>query len=212
MKKFALPLVALLAAALGISYSLNHRSSAPSLSQGQSQIEISGFIFPEALPLAGVELIDHNNKPFTEANFKDKWTLVYVGYTFCPDACPIALTTLSQVWSEIEHLQSKTAVTLVSIDPTRDTPEHLKNYIKYFNESFTAATGEPAALKSFADQVKAHYLVPEDKSDPNYLVDHSSTIILIDPDASVHAVFTSPQTVENLARDYSNIVSVYEGN
>lgn len=206
MKKLALPLIAILAAVLGIALSLSHRNSSP------SQIEISGFIFPEPLPLTSVELVDHNNQPFTEANFKDKWTLVYVGYTFCPDACPIALTTLNQVWSQIEHLQSKTATMLVSVDPTRDTPEHLNNYIKYFNTNFTAATGEPAAIKSFADQVKANYSIPEDKSDPNYLIDHSSTIILIDPDASVHAVFTSPQTAEAVARDYSKLVADYDDN
>jgi len=208
MKKLALPLVALLAAALGITLSLYQRNHSPN----PGKIEISGFIFPEPLPLTSVELIDQDNQPFTEANFKDKWTLVYVGYTFCPDACPIAMATLNQVWSQIEPLQSKTAAMLVSVDPTRDTPEHLKNYITYFNENFTAATGEPAAIKSFADQVKANYSVPEDKSDPNYLVDHSSTIILIDPDASVHAVFTSPQTAEAVARDYSKLVAQYEDN
>jgi len=100
---------------------------------------------------------------------------IYVGYTFCPDACPMSLNTLNQMDGLLKQQDGPGADTLlVSVDPERDTPEHMKDYVKYFNSGFSAATGTPEAIKQFADQVSAIYSVPEDRSDPNYLVDHSS--------------------------------------
>ena len=91
---------------------------------------------------------------------------------------------------------------LVSVDPERDTPERLKSYVGHFNDGFVGATGTADNLRTFATQVSAVYSIPEDRSDPNYLVDHSSTIILIDPNAAVHAIFTPPQAAEKLAEDF----------
>ncbi len=173
-----------------------------------TQMEISGFAFPSPKQLADIELIDQNSQPFNEDLFKDKWTFIYVGYTFCPDACPMTLTILDQLYKKLadgDQLRDDVAMMLVSIDPHRDTPERLNSYVAHFNDSFVGATGEPAKLKSFANQVSAIYSVPDDKSDPNYLVDHSSSIILIDPNAAVHAIFTPPQQAEDLAKDFAVI-------
>ena len=168
-------------------------------------LEISGFAFPAPKQLSDIELVDQNNQPFDESLFKDKWTFIYVGYTFCPDACPMTMTILDQLYRTLEEdnqLTDDIAMMLVSVDPHRDTPDRLNSYVSHFNERFVGATGQREQLKSFADQVSAIYSVPEDKEDPNYLVDHSSSIILIDPNAAVHAIFTPPQQAENLAKDF----------
>jgi len=203
VNKLVIPLVAIAALGAGLFFGIQQKS--PDLS------ELSGFSFPEPEALQSISLTDHNSEALTEENFKDKWTFVYVGYTFCPDACPMTLNTLNQLNTLIESQSDTQASTLlVSVDPERDTPDHLKDYVKYFNDGFAGATGTPDAIREFADQVKAVYALPDDRSDPNYLVDHSSSIILINPDASVQAIFTPPQEAEALANDFELLVAHYE--
>lgn len=181
------------------------RNSTPDVS------DISGFSFPQPAKLADVDLENHDQDPVTEASFENQWTFLYVGYTFCPDACPMAMTTLNQLSNILETSDTPYPQTLlVSVDPERDTPEHLKNYVRHFNEGFSAATGTPEAIRDFANQVSASYSVPEGKTDPNYLVDHSSAIILINPDAAVQAIFTPPQDAKVIARDFELLVAHYE--
>lgn len=178
--------------------------------QQQSPIntEIAGFAYPSPAALENIQLVDHHNKPFDESYFKGKWTFVYVGYTFCPDACPMTLTILDQLRNLLQEsgdLQDNISMMLVSVDPARDTPERLNSYISHFNDRFVAATGEPEQIKAFTRQVSALFVVPENPQDQNYLVDHSSTVILIDPNAAVHALFTPPQEAESLANDFKVI-------
>lgn len=195
-------IIIMAAAALAAGFWFANQQQSPINSQ------ISGFAYPAPAALEGIQLVDHNNKPFDESFFKGKWTFVYVGYTFCPDACPMTLTILDQLRNLLQEngdLQDNISMMLVSVDPARDTPERLNSYINHFNDRFVAATGDPEHIKAFTRQVSAIYVVPENPEDPNYLVDHSSTVILIDPNAAVHALFTPPQQAENLAKDFKVI-------
>jgi protein SCO1/2 len=106
-------------------------------------------------------------------------------------------------------LSNDVSTLLVSVDPERDTTERLKDYVKYFNESFTGVTGTPEELRKFAEQVSVVYSIPKDRSDANYLVDHSSTVILINPDGAVQAIFSPPQTADALAKDFRLLVAHY---
>lgn len=203
MNKISTTIVAILAIAIGVFFGSR---------QGRVDLsELSGFSFPEPTELHDVALLDHNNEEFTEANFKDKWTFIYVGFTFCPDVCPTTLTTLNQMYAQLSEteLSNDISTLLVSVDPERDTAERLRDYVKYFNETFTGVTGTPEEIRKFADQVSVVYSVPEDRSDPNYLVDHSSTVILINPDAAVQAIFTPPQTAEAMVKDFRLLVAHY---
>jgi len=202
LNKFAITLVTIIALGAGLFFGIQQKS--PDLSQ------LSGFSFPEPEKLQDVNLTDHNSESLTEDHFKDKWTFVYVGYTFCPDACPMTLTTLNQLSTLLDNSDTKAETLLFSVDPQRDTPEHLKSYVKYFNDGFTGATGSEDAIRDFADQVSAVYALPDDRSDPNYLVDHSSSIILINPDAAVQAIFTPPQEAAALAKDFELLVAHYQ--
>lgn len=203
MNKFTITLVTIAALTAGLFFGI--RQSPPDLS------ELSGFSFPNPEALTNVALIDHNNEPFSETNFKDQWTFIYVGYTFCPDYCPTTLTTLDQTHALLtEDDDPEVSTMLLSVDPDRDTPEHLKGYVQFFNEDFTGVTGEPEEIRKFADQISAVYSIPENREDPNYLVDHSSTVVLINPDAAVQAVFTAPQTAESLATDFRLLAAHYD--
>ncbi|OED37957.1 hypothetical protein AB833_22040 [Chromatiales bacterium (ex Bugula neritina AB1)] len=204
IKNYVLTLICLVAVALGAITALTNN-------RVPQKPQISGFAFPNPKALYNVNLIDQYSKPLTEHTFNNIWTFIYVGYTFCPDACPLALTTMNQILGILEKQQQAKNVQmlLVSVDPQRDTPERLLEYTKYFNKDFLAATGTAENIKSFAKQVSAVYSLPEDRSDPNYLVDHSSSMILINPEKQVHAIFTPPQKATAIAEDYINLSAQY---
>ncbi len=176
-----------------------------------SKLEISGFAFPEPKKLENIDLLNQNSKSFDTAAFDSHWTFVYVGYTFCPDACPMSLTVMNNINDLLDkkNIADDVQLLFVSVDPERDTPDRLLEYTRYFNEKFMAATGDPGAINNFTDQVSAIYALPDDRSDPNYLVDHSSSIVLIDPDAAVHAIFTPPQVAADLASDFERLRDRY---
>lgn len=203
MNKILLAILCAITVGIGAWFSISQKKN--------EKLDITGFAFPEPAQLANVSLTSHQNQPVTEDSFKGRWTFIYVGYTFCPDACPATMTVLNQLHGRLKEkgIDDTVNMMLVSVDPERDTIENLKEYVAFFNPSFSAATGTPAAIKDFTSQVSAIYVIPEDRSDPNYLVDHSSSVMLIDPDAAVHAVFTPPQTAENLANDFVKLSNRY---
>lgn len=207
LAKLSILSVCAIAVCLGVLYGYNSGNTS-------EKIEISGFAFPEPKQLTNISLVDQDNKPFNEGAFDSHWTFVYVGYTFCPDACPLSLTVINQIHGLLEkkNIADNVQMLLVSVDPERDTPDRLLEYTKYFNENFLAATGEPEDIKTFTDQVSAIFALPDDRSDPNYLVDHSSAIVLIDPKSSVHAIFTPPQIATQLATDFENLRARYLNN
>lgn len=200
-------LVAVCIAAVAIGFIMNVKGTSQ-----PERPEISGFAFPEPIALADVNLIDENEGALTKEFFTGEWTFIYVGYTFCPDACPISLNTLSQMYAGLgeQGAADNVKALLVSVDPDRDTPERLKEYVKYFNTNFIGATGTADNLASFAKQISAVYSVPKDRSQQNYLVDHSSSIVLINPDAEVHAIFTPPQKADLLADDYIKLRDFFD--
>ena len=104
--------------------------------------------------ISPLTLIDQNQQPFTKSRFADKWTLVFFGFTHCPDICPTTLALFDQV-SEIladTEYAVDTQFLLVSLDPLRDTPEKMKPYVEYFNTDFIGVTGEFLSIHRFAKQ------------------------------------------------------------
>jgi len=98
---------------------------------------------------------------------------------------------------------------LVSVDPQRDTAERLREYVAYFDPAFRGLTGEPEQIAALARAAGAVYFVPPGQDEKTYLVSHSSSITLLDPDGRLHAVFTSPHEPGQLARDFGKIVARY---
>lgn len=205
-KKILLPVACCVAIVAGLALGLyTNRLQQP------SSLDIAGFVFPEPEPLRDIELISQTNDSISEADFKNQWTFVYVGYTFCPDACPLTLSTMNQTHNALMESETKQLpqMLLVSVDPERDTPERLAEYVTYFNPEFKGATGSPENLQHFAQQTRSVYSLPDDRSSDDYLVDHSSSIVLINPDAAVHAIFTPPQSADQLVHDFNAIVAAY---
>ena len=166
---------------------------------------------PELREVADFKLIQQTGQPFTRADFKGHWSFLYFGYTYCPDACPLTLMDLNGLEQLLlrQGLGNDVAYWFISVDPERDTPQRLGEYVKYFNKKFQGATGDPLELAKLARQLSVIYVVPAHPSGASYPVDHSSTIVLIDPDARFHAVFMPPHDPEALAADFAKLREHY---
>lgn len=141
--------------------------------------------------------------------------LFFFGYTSCPDVCPTTLQNLGFIYDELKAISANSQVLLVSVDPGRDTQEKLSQYIAYFNPEFIALKGGHDALFPFARNMGLMYAIGGEGED--YLVDHSASIVLVNPDGNITAIFKPEQAVgqvpsidsDKLLSDYQKIVALY---
>ncbi len=176
--------------------------------------------YQQAREIKPFELTDHHNQAFTKDNLSNKWSWIFFGYTSCPDVCPTTLQELNFVYDELKAVSENTQVLLVSVDPKRDTPEKLAQYIAYFNKEFIALTGNHGVLFPFARNVGLMYAinepVGEDADKNNYLVDHSASLVLVNPRGKIAAIFRPKQALgvlpiidgEKLVNDFTKIVNL----
>jgi len=157
--------------------------------------------YPQARALHNFSLTNHNNEEMTNADLKGKWTLAFVGYTFCPDICPVTLAEINKIYPELAQQASSTPLQIwfLSVDPRRDTTERLNEYIKYFNADFVASTGPHDQLFPLVRSMGMMYAMSDDMSNPNYLVDHSASIVVINPDGNVVGRFKPKQQLGKLS-------------
>jgi protein SCO1 len=172
-----------------------------------------GTLLPSAKPIAEFSLIDQNGDTFTLENLKHQWTFVFFGYTQCPDVCPTSLSMLGQVMRLLENdpaLDKLPHGLFVSVDPERDTPETLAQFVPYFYPEFTGATGSPEELHKLTRQLGILYAKSGDSGERDYLIDHSAAIILFDPDGKYHALFGIPHDPQLIASEFVIIKDYYE--
>ncbi|MFK5971090.1 MAG: SCO family protein [Candidatus Marithrix sp.] len=175
-------------------------------------IELQAILRPEPKPLQGFSLIDQNKNAFKLENFKGKWTLLFFGYTFCPDVCPTTLTVLQEFYTNLQpQVLANTQVVFVSVDPERDTPEKLAEYVAYFSKDFIGVTGEVTEINKLALQTGAGYIKGPtlNADDSNYQISHTSTIFLINPKMQLHAGFSQPHISEVIFEQYNLIRKLY---
>ncbi len=161
------------------------------------------------------ELTDHDGKSFTKEQLKGKWSLVFFGYTSCPDVCPTTLQNLGFIYDELKAAANNSQVLLVTVDPQRDTQDKLSQYIAYFNTEFIALRAGHDVLFPFARNMGLMYSIGGEGED--YLVDHSASLVLINPDGKIAAIFKPEQAVgkvpsidsDKLLSDYQKIVALY---
>jgi protein SCO1/2 len=126
-------------------------------------------------------LTNHKGETVTEAILKDKFSLIFFGFTYCPDVCPTTLTKVTEVYENLpKEKQDMLNVYLVSIDPERDTPETLANYVGAFGDYITGLVGTPEQIKDIAKKYLVYYVKRGEGED--YLMDHSGFLYLMGPD------------------------------
>jgi protein SCO1/2 len=154
---------------------------------------------------------------FTNQDLQGKWTLFFIGYTFCPDICPTTLAHLDSVYPKLTaQPYNDIQIVFVSVDPNRDKAEKLAEYVHYFNSEFIGVTSTHKELWPFVQNLGLIYsIVDQGVADPYYLVDHSASIVLINPAGEHHASFQAtinPEGVFNVEMDLmvENIHQMYK--
>jgi protein SCO1 len=143
-------------------------------------------------------LVDQNGKTVTDADLKGKWSLIYFGYTHCPDACPTALNEIAIALDDLGPKRDAVRPVFITVDPERDTPEVLKSYVTSFDAPILALTGTPEEIARAAKDYRVYYAKhPEPGGD--YSMDHSSVIYVMDPEGRFTATFTPESSPEDIA-------------
>ncbi|MDE3272617.1 SCO family protein [Pseudoalteromonas sp. G4] len=150
--------------------------------------ETHGLLYQEARAVKPFILEDQLGKSVSEANLKGQWTLLFLGYTSCPDICPMTLAKLTQVYEKLSDTYPVN-IWFVSVDPKRDVADKRRQYIDYFNPSFTAVSAEHKQLFPFVRNLGLVYAIHDDGETENYTVDHSASVTLVDPTGTVRAIF-----------------------
>lgn len=143
-------------------------------------------------------LVDQNGKPFTDADLKGKWHLVFFGYTHCPDVCPTALNDLSLALDQLGAKEKNVGIVFISVDPERDTPAVLKSYVESFGAPIEGLTGTAAEVAQAAKDYRVYY-AKHPRADGGYDMDHSALIYIMDPQGRFTATFTPDDTSDTMA-------------
>ncbi|MDO9617533.1 MAG: SCO family protein [Pseudomonas sp.] len=190
-------LVAIVALVLGLTVN----KVLTSKGQGDPTVLLDAGIvlLPQSRSLPELSLTNQDGQAVAVDQLKDQWSLLFFGYTFCPDICPATLAQLRQLQGQLPpETLAKLRIVLVTVDPNRDTPEQLKKYLDYFDAGFIGLTGEEATIQKLANGVSIPF-IPADTSKENYTVDHSGNLVLIGPDGRQRGFIRAPINNSKLA-------------
>ena len=153
-------------------------------------------------------LVDHGGKTVTDADFRGRFMLIYFGFTYCPDACPTSLTAITDALGILGGDAKRMAPIFISIDPARDTPEHLSMYVRHFHPDLVALTGTEDQVAAAARAYRVYYAKVREKgaAEDDYSMDHTAIIYLMGPDGKFRLHFTghatSPETMARRIREF----------
>jgi len=154
----------------------------------------AGVLWPPAPSVPEFSLTDHTGAVFDRSRLFGGWHLVFFGYTHCPDVCPVTLGVMREVAARLERRPAAVPLgfLFVSVDPGRDTPAVLRDYLAWFSPRFIGLTGEAAGIASLAQSLGVAWVPPRGSGDGDYLVDHSAAVLLIDPQARLVGLYQPP--------------------
>lgn len=147
-----------------------------------------------------------DNQPVSMSDFRGKVVLLYFGYTFCPDACPATMSVLKQVRQELGRRADDVQVIMITVDPERDTPEHLAGYMQGFDPTFIGLSGDLDAISAAATGYGVFFEKQEGTPATGYLVDHTASVTAIDRDGYVRLVFPFDMTAVDIAADIRRLL------
>jgi protein SCO1/2 len=170
------------------------------------------FLFDEPKQISDFEFVSSNKKIFTKSDLMGKWTLMYFGFTKCPDECPTTMYQLSKlikVLRDKEYKLDDKQWVLVSIDPERDTPEMIDNYAKGFDKDFIGVSNNRPMLLSLATQLSVNNVMPSSSNhmDHSHLDNHVNNIILLDPNGDFAGIFRPPFDISRLSLTYQSVTN-----
>lgn len=154
-------------------------------------------------PIESFELLDHTGAQFSRDEFEGGWTVLFSGFTHCPDICPTTLGLLKAAQRDLE-MKDRLQTVFVSVDPERDTPERLAEYLAWFDEDWIGLTGQRNQLDQLLDSVQmAHVRVPTGNGE--YTMDHATAVALIGPEARMVAYWRPPLDAAEIRDDLKDL-------
>lgn len=198
LRRPALVLLALAAFAAGVWLS-NELNSKPLAAASKDFIAVT--LFPKVRPLPALTMVDQDSQQFDFTGIKGQWSLLFMGFTNCGHVCPMTMADLRSVH---DQLARPINVIFVSVDPGRDSPDVIRDYVQAFDPGFIGLTGTTEALEKLANSLGAPMFV--DTSADNYTVDHSSTIFLLDPSGALAGTITPPFKPDQIAAELALIM------
>jgi protein SCO1/2 len=199
-RKYFIAAVAIIAIVTGILTMLRLLSSPP--------LPQTATMLPAATELAEFSLLDQDGAAFTRSSFEGRWNLVFFGFTHCPDVCPLTLQVLAKARAQMlaAGQDELPRIVLVSVDPERDTPAVIGQYVSHFGPDTIGVSGNLSELRKLTDGLGI-YFEKSGVDDDNYSVDHSAVVIVVDPDGRFHSLFGAPHQAGNFAHDLPIIMS-----
>lgn len=185
----------------------------------------AAFMLPQAAAIADFDLSHFDRGTYGIEDARGNWSLLFFGYTHCPDVCPTELFMLAEMMRAIEHdpaaVSQLPQVVFVSVDPERDSLQHLQQYAGFYHPSFLGVTSEQATIDRLCESLGVFYqrvyyrdgkaleldpaaAVPAELEDA-YLINHSASIFLVNPAGKLHAIFTAPHDPNAMIRDLAAI-------
>ena len=183
---------------LVVVVSFIHRVGEPRL-MSLAETRANGlFLFDTPRDPGAFLLTDHHGMPFTRDALTNRWTLIFFGFTHCPDICPTTLAELAELKAQLVDTEANDLqVVMLTVDPARDTPARLADHVPYFHPDFLGVTGEFADILSVAQRLNAPF---RKVSEPNggYQMEHSANVMLMNPRGDYHGFFRAPLDIPKM--------------
>jgi len=191
---------------MSVSLYVNKMTTKVALNNEQLK-DLGLYLIEPARNMGSYRLTDTNQNEFQIRDFEGKWNVLFFGFTFCPDICPITMSMLSSLEKEMSQEElDRIRIFMVTVDPERDSPEHLKKYLENFSKNFIGLTGGLDQIYNFATRVNAPFNPVSNSPDPYYTVDHIGSLVLINPRGQYAGFFRAPHDQEKIKKALSELL------
>jgi protein SCO1/2 len=182
----------IMVAALGAGWMIEKAVNGHDLDDNAHLMEAGIILLQQGRPMPELSMTDEQGQGVLMNNLTGTWSLLFFGYTFCPDICPTTLAQLREVKRKLPAgAASRLRVYLVSVDPQRDTPAQLKEYLSYFDKDFKGLAAPESVLAQFSAATGIPYVAPDTRQ-PNYTVQHSGNLAIVGPDGQLRGFIRAP--------------------
>ncbi len=208
MNRIFFSLILALTGAFAIWNNMSPSSVTPAPIPSTPYLETATFITPSK-PIEQFSLIDSTEKPFSESSLLGHWTLMFFGYATCPDTCPKTLAVISEAWKQLPKTITEDSLRFlfISLNPKTDTPQTLKGFLNRFDSSFVGLTGEPSVIQKLGKSCGIYsWEDPKTQSAHVKIIDHSATLLLLNPQGEIQAFFSPPHEPKAIAEDLKAIL------
>jgi protein SCO1/2 len=202
--------VGVLAFMLVVVGSFIYRLQQPRI-MSEAEMKVNGlYLLKTPRSFGEINLTDHRGRPFTRDRFEGTWSLVFFGFTHCPDICPTTMAFLNDFVEQLaDDVAQDTQVVMVTVDPARDSAEQLAGYVPYFNPDFVGITGEFLAIHRFATALNTPFRKVPGQGE-NYAIDHSANVVLINPRGDYHGFFKAPLDQAKMTATYLSVRRLWD--